>query len=57
MPGMSVLDNIPKVRFHEPELNLPGRLRGLLNAEEWFTIQFAQAYEEKWRHRLYFPFF
>jgi hypothetical protein len=44
MPGMSALDNIPKVRFHEPELNLPGRLPGLLNEEEWFTIQFARSY-------------
>jgi len=57
MPAISALDSIPKVRFHEPELNLPGRLPGLLNSEEWFTIQFAQAYEEKWGHRLYFPFF
>ncbi|HOP60563.1 MAG TPA: hypothetical protein PKZ60_04030 [Candidatus Saccharicenans sp.] len=44
MPAISVLDSIPKVRFHEPELNLPSRLPGLLNGEEWFTIQFAQAY-------------
>lgn len=44
MPAISALDSIPKVRFHEPELNLPGRLPGLLNSEEWFTIQFAQAY-------------
>jgi len=47
MPGMNVLDNIPKVRFHEPELNLPGRLSGLLNEEEWFTIQFARSYIER----------
>ena len=44
MPAISALDSIPKVKFHEPELNLPGRLPGLLSSEESFTIQFAQAY-------------
>ena len=44
MPAISALDSIPKIKFHEPELNLPGRMPGLLNGEEWFTIQFAQAY-------------
>jgi len=47
MPAISALDSIPKVKFHEPELNLPGRLPGLLNEEEWFTIQFARAYIER----------
>jgi len=31
MPAISALDSIPKVKFHEPELNLPGRLPGLLS--------------------------
>ncbi len=44
MPRLNALSNIPKVRFHEPELNLPGRRLGLDNEESWFTIQFAKDY-------------
>jgi len=35
---------IPKVRFREPERNLPGRSPRTATAEVRFTIQFARAY-------------
>lgn len=35
---------VPKVQFHEPERNLPGRRPGVLTAETRFTIQFARSY-------------
>lgn len=43
----SKLLNIPKVRFREPERNLPGRRQGVITAEARFTIQFAKSYIEQ----------
>ena len=38
------LFEVPKVRFHEPERNLPGRRPRIQTAETRFTIQFARTY-------------
>ena len=40
----NLINNVPKVRFHEPERNLPGRRPHVMTAETRFTIQFAKAY-------------
>ena len=47
MAQSKVFNSIPKVRFREPEWNLPGRIPGAINAEARFTIQFAKAYIEQ----------
>lgn len=44
MSQSNVFRSIPKVRFREPECNLPGRRPGSINAETRFTIKFARAY-------------
>lgn len=40
-------NHVPKVKFHEPERNLPGRRRYTTTAETRFTIEFAKAYIEQ----------
>jgi len=40
----NLINNVPKVRFHEPERNLPGRRPHAITAETRFTIKFAKAY-------------
>jgi len=44
MTRSNELRNIPKVIFHEPESNLPGRKPGYISKETHFTIKFARAY-------------
>jgi hypothetical protein len=41
--------DIPKVRFQEPERNLPGRRPRVTSAETRFTIQFAKTYLKQHR--------
>lgn len=43
----SKLDIVPKIRFHEPERNLPGRRPHVSTSETRFTIKFARAYIKK----------
>jgi len=42
--GDTATIEVPKVRFREPERNLPGRKPRATTAETRFTIQFAKAY-------------
>lgn len=48
MPASAAHD-IPKVRFQEPERNLPGRKPRVTTSETRFTILFAKAYLEQHR--------
>ena len=43
MEKLNIL-HVPKVRFYEPERNLPGRRLRATTAETRFTIQFAKTY-------------
>ena len=43
------LFDVPKVQFHEPERNLPGRRPRVITAETRFTIQFARSYMSYFR--------
>lgn len=42
-------NHIPKVKFHEPERNLPGRRPYTITAETRFTIEFAKAYINQYK--------
>ncbi|MCK4821651.1 hypothetical protein KA005_38150 [bacterium] len=44
---ISKLAIVPKIRFHEPERNLPGRRPRASTAETRFTIKFAKVYIKK----------
>lgn len=46
MGGNATIE-VPKVRFREPERNLPGRKARAITAETRFTIRFAKAYIDK----------
>lgn len=47
--GLLTALDIPKVRFLEPERNLPGRRPRVITTETRFTLQFAKAYLEQQR--------
>lgn len=49
MKSSQINNHIPKVKFHEPERNLPGRRPYALTAETRFTIEFAKAYIEQYK--------